>query len=535
MRFFLRSLLAAVSALGSIAFAAQIAIAEQQSPSAPKSAANSSTMPALIGMCEDSDGCSDWAFSGNQGNGLWADGANADLTITHLDATSITIHRVDSKGTGAGIVADYTGTIANNWIEGDVSATWAGHQQGTTHTKWHALIFPSLAVMQNTGKNYQASLPQATGWTVCHDTGDKCSAANPPIDTLLVLAGQSAAMRMLPDASAQIFLYVEEFPDGTLQIRRFDKTGLLQGATTLYKGKREAGKISGTLETIWPGHANAPTAGKFVALSRQNRCQTTDSAQTAEWTGMLDDLMQAKPDSLNCYQIAANRGDKASAATVGLAYYKNATTAADYKNALPLLQKAADQGNTDAFSALAVMYHNGLGTPADLLLAHYYADRVEIRKEGLDQPGYALSASGDSIAYLLVDMKDSDVALSLDHEKAIIRSMRQGASRVAAEEKYYNELESHHATYENNAGPVCSPPDPRYYAVDSNGHRIDSNGHRIDPSGKTYAQAQRDYQTCQSDWEGRQGDMQGKLDGYLRCVRKYADSNAIEDNCPHFQ
>src|SRR5271154_4662758 len=95
--------------------------------SSPPASAPSTTMPAVISMCEDSDGCSDWIFKGNQATGLWATGAVADLTITHLDATSITIHREDSRGGGKGIVADYTATISNYWIEGDVAATWAGH------------------------------------------------------------------------------------------------------------------------------------------------------------------------------------------------------------------------------------------------------------------------------------------------------------------------------------------------------------------------------------------------------------------------
>src|SRR5580698_996565 len=58
----------------------------------PPAIAASTTMPSLITMCEDSDGCSDWGFKGSQGIGLWATGANADLTITHLDATTIAIH-----------------------------------------------------------------------------------------------------------------------------------------------------------------------------------------------------------------------------------------------------------------------------------------------------------------------------------------------------------------------------------------------------------------------------------------------------------
>ena len=75
----------------------------------------STTSPELISMCEDSDGCSDWFFKGGdeKGTGQWASGGNADLTITHLDATSITVHREDRVGPVKGILVDYTGTISN--------------------------------------------------------------------------------------------------------------------------------------------------------------------------------------------------------------------------------------------------------------------------------------------------------------------------------------------------------------------------------------------------------------------------------------
>jgi hypothetical protein len=191
-------------------------------------------------MCEDSDGCSDWGFNGVQGMGLWSDGANATLTITHLDSNSISVHRVDTKGTVAGIVADYTGTITDNWIEGDLTASWPGHQQGVTHTPWHGLIFPSQAAVRNTAKAYEAALKQTTAaWAICSDFGNKCSVPNPPIDTLLVIAGQSGAMRIYADNSAQIFVYINESSNGGISIRRFDKTGIVAGATIHLAGSRQ--------------------------------------------------------------------------------------------------------------------------------------------------------------------------------------------------------------------------------------------------------------------------------------------------------
>jgi Sel1 repeat len=515
----LRPLFAACLSLSIIALMVHVTHAAQQSaPAFP-----STSMPGLIGMCEDSDGCSDWTFTGAHGAGIWADGAVADLTITRLDATRIEIHRVDSKGTGSGITANYSGIITNNWIEGEVTATWPGHQQGESHTKWHGVVFPSQAVIQNTAINYKASLKQATAWAVCHDTGNKCSAANPPIDTLLVLAGQSAEMRMLPDASAQIFLYVDQSQDGTIHLRRFDKTGILQGASTQYTGKRVGGKLAGTFRIVWPGHGNAPAGGKFVALPVQDHCDATTSVQSATWIAVIDNLIDAKAASVNCAEIAANAGDANSAATVGMAYYQGSNgVAVDYKKAVFWLQKAGDQNDGDVFGMLAAIYQKGQGVPVDLLLSHYYADRAEIRKEGLDQPGYSLSASGGSIAYLLIDMRDSELALTLDHEKFVIRAMRQGMTRVDAEEKYYKQLEDNHVVYENNAGPRCSPPDYDAYK---------RGGDRRDPQGKTYEERYAEYLKCQSDWDARQKTIQGKLENYHACALKHVDSNAIEQNC----
>lgn len=493
-------------------------------------------MPGLIGMCEDSDGCSDWGFNGNQGMGLWADGANANLTITHLDAHSITVHRVDSKGTGAGITADYYGTITNNWIEGSVTATWPGHQQGQTHTKWHGIIFPSQAVAQNTGKDYAASLKQATPWTVCHDTGDKCSADKPPTDTLLVLAGQSAGMVMLPDTSAQIFLYVGQLPDGTIQIRRFDKTGILQGATTLYTGKRDGGKITDTFETLWPGHGNTPGAGKFVALAAPARCANTMSAPMAVQTGLMSNLLEDKAQSLNCYLIAANQGDSGAEVTTGLYYYIGWGTAVDYKKTLYWLQKAGDRD--EALAALSAMYLKGQGVPVDLLLGHYFADRVELRKRyrirypnpsQTPLPGMEglVNTMGDLFGWVYnlgEKYQIKPLEAKVMHERAVVNDMQKGMSRVEAEQKFYANLQQHHAANRTECKLATVNDEPEF-------HNPNDPNRAWEARERAEQNAESDYAFCQMIDGLSESSFQEKVQGYRACAEKYVNSNAIEQNC----
>src|ERR1700722_13224484 len=510
--------------------------AQQATRTPTAAAAPSTTTPGLIGMCEDSDGCSDWGFSGNQGIGLWADGANAALTLPHLDATSIAVHRVDAKGTGAGIVADYSGTITNNWIEGDVAATWAGHQQGTTHTKWHGLIFPSQAVVLNTAKDYAAQLKQATAWTVCHDTGDKCSAAKPPIDTLLVLAGSSAAMRMLPDASAEIFLYVGQLSDGSIQIRRFDKAGILGGATVVYTGKREGGKITGTIKTLWPGHGNTPSAGKFVALAAPTRCAASTNAPIAVQTGLMANLLEDKSESLNCFQTAATQGDAGAQATTGLYYYTGWGTAVDYKKALYWLQKAGDQD--DALVARSVMYLKGQGVPVDLLLSHYLADQVELRKryrlrypQGSPGPLPGMeglvNTMGDAFAWIYNlggKYQIKPLETKVLHEQLVVEDMQKGKSRVQAEEKFHTDLQAHHAANRGECKLAEVGDQPEF-------HDLNNPARAWNARQKAEQNAEGSFAFCQMIDALSESSFQEKVQGYRACVEKNVDSNTIEKNC----
>jgi hypothetical protein len=525
----------ATSLFIALAFAVTSAArATHQSTQAPAATTPSTTIPALISMCEDSDGCSDWGFNGSKGIGLWTDGANADLTITHLDAKTITVHRVDSKGTGAGIVADYSGMIAGNWIEGDVAVTWKGHQAGVTHTKWHGLIFPSQDAVRNTAKNYEASLKQATAWAVCSDFGNRCSDPHASPDLLLVMAGQSGAMRLIQDASAQIFIYVDETPDHTVAIRRFDKNGTVGGATLLYSGKRNGTKITGTFKAIWPGHGNTSTSGNFTATAAPDRCTPAMPAATATQTGMMANLLENKQNSFNCYSIAANQGDQDAEAILGLYYYVGWGTTVDFKNALHWLQKAGNQ--EDALMALSVMYQRGQGVPVDLLMSHYLADRVELAKRyrarypNGQPPAFAadiVDKFGDLFSWVYGFKSSTSIkplAAKVDHERGVVGYMQKGMSRVNAEKKYYSDLQAMRAQTHSE----CSSPDfsalqndPKYPKGTSGYWAREFDEEDLDVS----------YGLCMIINPIPNAAFEQAMQGYLTCVNKNVDSNAIEKNC----
>jgi hypothetical protein len=171
-------------------------------------------------MCEDSDGCSDWFFKGGDGKGIgqWASGGNADLTISHLDVTSITVHREDGVGPVKGILVDYTGTISNFWIDGDVSVTWPGYATGTSHMKWRGLLFPPLSVTSTSVRLYHDSLPHSQAWSMCQGFGEECSAAKPPVNSLMVIAGKG--QQIAPVCSASTPCHLSEQYLGLLQAPR---------------------------------------------------------------------------------------------------------------------------------------------------------------------------------------------------------------------------------------------------------------------------------------------------------------------------
>ena len=433
------------------------------------------------------------------------------------------------------IVSPYTGAISNYWIEGDVTARWPGHQQGVTHTKWHGMIFPSQAETQNSGKNYEASLSHAVAWTVCQDFGDKCSVAKPPIDTLWVFSGNNGTMRLLPDSSAQIFLYVNELPNHQVFIRRFDRTGIVQGATLLYAGVLQDGILKGTFKTMWPGHMNGPMSGKWVALPASTHCLADYDIQTSSRTGLIANMREDKSASLACYQIAAGKGDGDSQNMVGMYYYTGWGTAVDYKKSFYWLKQAAEQDNPDALTALSVYFQQGKAAPVNLFLAHYFADRAEFHKReaGLFQTVVngsgkgktaALDMLGNIAAYFVFGEHDKtqQLAARIGHEEAVLAQMDNGMSRVDAEEKVYNDELAQRA---NNNNP-CSLDTSNSYAP------------TIENQQNRYRETQaheRAYERCESDAEAREAGYAAAAADYLKCVRNYVDSNAIEQHCKYFQ
>jgi len=502
----------------------------------PPATAASTTMPSLITMCEDSDGCSDWGFKGSQGIGLWATGAIADLTITHLDATTIAIHRTDSKGAAAGVAADYTGTVSNFWIEGDLAASWPGHWQDVAHTKWHGMILPSQADTVNSAKSYEAMLRLSTAWTVCEDFGDKCSADKPPIDSLWVLSGKNGAMHLMQDESAQIFLYINELPDHQVTIRRFDKTGIVQGAGILYAGEEKDGELKGTFKTIWPGHGNSPGAGKWRAFPSETRCLMGTDIKKAKWIGTIANMREDKSASQLCYKIAASQGDSDAETVTGLYYYAGWGIPVDYKQSLEWLTRAADQDNPNALKALSAYYQQGKAVPVNLFLVHYFHDRAEMhdRDQSLFQTVVngsgkgtmaALDMIGNLAAFFVLGGSDKTerLAARLGHEDAVLAYLSNGSSRVEAEEKVYHDEEMQRLKNSLENGSPC---------------HLDTSGSDLPGGARSYIYLQRQqqsYERCQEGAQAREADWQQSAASYLSCVKQYVDSNAIEQHCKYFQ
>lgn len=489
----------------------------------------SATFPAMIVMCEDSDGCSDWFFKENRGTGTWTSGGVADLTITHLDAKSITVHREDSTGVVKGIVVDYTGTISNFWIEGDVTANWPGHGGGVAHMKWRGLLFPPLAVTLNSAKIYDSSLSHALAWTVCQAFGNECSVAKPPTNSMMVLSGKVGTMALLLDRSAQITLYVDVLPGDNLVIRRIDRTGMFTGAAVMYTGKWGTSKMEGTLKTIWPGHMNSPLDGKWAATSASAHCGPGMDVETAKGTAILANLSEDKASALNCYLTAANKGDSEAQETAGEYYYVGWSGPPDYTKALEWLKKSASQENNDAFVALAIYFKQGRAITPNLLVANYFANRAELHKrvQGLMQAvangsgqgkGAALDMIGNLAAYFVFGKgeKDEELGATVGHEEAVIDYVSKGMSRVASEEQVFKDDEAEKSKDELGKGVPC-----------------EGGGDPANDYKKTSQQREQAYLKHSECVERQRRNDQQPRD-YLKCVQTYKDSNAIEEHCKYF-
>jgi hypothetical protein len=339
-------------------------------------------------------------------------------------------------------------------------------------------------------------------------------------------------MRMIQDASAQIFVYVDQSPDGTIEIRRFDKNGTVGGATILYTGKRNGNKISGTFKAIWPGHNNNVMPGNFTATAAPDRCTPSMNADTAAQTGLMANLLEDKTRSFNCFSIAANGGNRGAEATLGLYYYTGWGTTVDYKNALQWLEKAGN--NDDAHMALSVMYQRGQGVPVDLLKSHYYADEVELGKRyrarypNGQPPAFAadiVDKFGDLFSWIYGSNGSTSIkplAAKVDHERAVVKYMQKGMSRVDAEQKYYGDLQAMRAQTHSE----CS--DPEVPTATHSGPATDA-----DYWDREFRQEDVDisWGLCMVMNPIPNAAFKQAMDGYIACVNKNVDSNTIEQKC----
>lgn len=114
------------------------------------------------------------------------------------------------------------------------------------------------------------------------------------------------------------------------------------------------------------------------------------------------------------YQLSAYHGNQESNLHLGTCYFKGACgVAQDHKRALWYYSKASAQGHALSSAYLGVMYHFGLGAPANLHRAErYYALAVEKEKDR------TVVAMVESLKYAL-SMKDfyfmMPVNLGLDY------------------------------------------------------------------------------------------------------------------------
>lgn len=104
-----------------------------------------SQTPIPIEMSEhEGESRATWTFLGAQGTGEWDSGEFASLYFTKVkrnddDTFYVEIHRADTRGTSAGLEADYKGTWKNGSIIGTYSSRWKNHQEGyKTDAPWYA-------------------------------------------------------------------------------------------------------------------------------------------------------------------------------------------------------------------------------------------------------------------------------------------------------------------------------------------------------------------------------------------------------------
>jgi hypothetical protein len=190
--------------------------------------------PATMSMCEP-DACGTWSFHGQKGVGKWLTGPEANLTIEHFDASSVSIRREDVGGT-QGLKGQYTGTRKGDHVEGKLTWTWPGHGQlSSGNVDWIGAI---------RWKEEKSELPVPNSMAMCEGAVDGC--------TTWTFQGKLGEGRW--PIGTDGLLTIEHYDGDSLAIRRLDATGTWQGLVALYTGTVKGDHIEGTMSWLWPGH-----------------------------------------------------------------------------------------------------------------------------------------------------------------------------------------------------------------------------------------------------------------------------------------
>ena len=343
--------------------------------------ASAQTSPTRMMECESADNaCTQnpqykfvWSFDGTTGKITTpADNSGTELTIQSMDQSKIVIHRVDQPGPTAGRSGTYTGSIHGSFITGTIQWQWPDHPNTSSSGTWTAELEDQRAAASSpaAATTSQAGLP--TQLLECEGNGS-CNAA-------WVISGPSGKATYYLQKPLHAELTIVRSDPNDILIKRTD---LDDGNSAVYYGTLRDNTYSGAVVWSGPGHSG-DASGHWSASIPQTTCDPHAdlSSDDALQIGRNALMFNHRRDAFDCYLVAAKTGDATAQTAVGLIYYQgnNADVPQDYGQALYWLKKAAMQDVYAANKTLADMYTLGQGTPRDLELSKFYADKAAEQK-----------------------------------------------------------------------------------------------------------------------------------------------------------
>ncbi|HET6935287.1 MAG TPA: SEL1-like repeat protein [Candidatus Angelobacter sp.] len=123
------------------------------------------------------------------------------------------------------------------------------------------------------------------------------------------------------------------------------------------------------------GKSKKEAKAEILALFRDLAESGNPAAEVAMATILQNGLLGAHHDqkaAITWLQKAAGQGDSVAMVTLGKSYLDSEPSAAEKRDGLELLLKAAEQENADAYVELGRAFENGLGTPRDITAAYVW-------------------------------------------------------------------------------------------------------------------------------------------------------------------